>query len=135
MNHIVEVLFDRLLKAANELGYSAKSTTNDKNIHATFSKESNSVNLTYTEEGERSGYSLYDLDVIVKVRNHSYILIRSERGEDDIAEDFQALDTILESVKTGKYSIIKERQLLIFRNTYMVIEDVNHQSIHLLETR
>lgn len=125
LNHIIEFL--------ESIKYKVETHFTDE----TFTIESenrNYIKIIYSEEGERSGYSLYDLDLIIRVDHRDYIYILSERLEDSLKSDFNDLAFIVKSVSDNLYSIEHERHMVFWKRHYLKVES-DKGAFYLLRTR
>lgn len=116
------------------LGYQVDIGTYEDSVNITATNEQLSFYVDYSEAGERSGYSLYDLSVLFRNDSESFIEIYSERLESNIIEDFDQINTIVNSVIKGDYERIYERSFLFWKRCYLKIVSKSG-SIYLLRTR
>lgn len=133
MNEIAKAKLDQIGKLFETLAYETEITKTDKSYLIKAKKEKE-FSVEYSEEGERSGYSLYDVDLIVKTDEHSFIHISSERLEENLEADFKTLNKIISSIDSDNFTIESESFLLFWKRDYLTIEHEGNK-IQLLKTQ
>lgn len=124
--------FEGLVRNLKSLAYDIDTAHSNDSIRLSAVKGSKNLKIEYTEEGERSGYSLYDLDLKIQLAGDRYIFILSERQSDNLKEDFRDIEVIIDAIEKDSYKFIEERVFVFWKKQYMTIKK-SRQDLHLLK--